>query len=40
MGLEQGPPQQFYQYAMFSVIYRFSIFGGQNTMGTDKERKE
>lgn len=28
-----------YQYAMISAIYRFSIYGGQNTMGTDKERK-
>lgn len=28
-----------YQYAMFSVIYRFSIYGGKNTMGTDKEKK-
>ena len=29
-----------YQYAMFSAIFRFSIFGGKNTMGTDQERKE
>lgn len=29
-----------YQYAMFSAIYRFSIYGGKNTMGTDKERKD
>lgn len=28
-----------YQYAMFSVIYRFSVYGGKNTMGTDKERR-
>ncbi len=28
-----------YQYAMFSLIYRFSIFAGKNTMGTDQERK-
>ena len=28
-----------YQYAMISAIYRFSIYGGKNTMGTDKERK-
>lgn len=29
-----------YQYAMFSAIFRFSLYGGKNTMGTDKERKE
>lgn len=29
-----------YQYAMFSAIFRFSIFAGKNTMGTDQERKE
>lgn len=29
-----------YQYAMFSAIYRFSIYGGKNTMGTDKERQD
>lgn len=29
-----------YQYAMLTVIYRFSVYGGKNTMGTDKERKE
>lgn len=29
-----------YQYAMFSAIYRFSIYGGRNTMGTDKERRD
>lgn len=29
-----------YQYAMFSAIFRFSIYGGKNTMGTDKERKD
>ena len=28
-----------YQYAMFSAIFRFSIYGGKNTMGTDKEKK-
>lgn len=28
-----------YQYAMFSAIFRFSIYGGRNTMGTDKEKK-
>lgn len=28
-----------YQYAMLHAIYRFSIFGGKNVMGTDKERK-
>ncbi len=27
-----------YQYAMFSAIFRFSIYGGKNTMGTDKEK--
>lgn len=27
-----------YQYAMFSAIFRFSIFGGKNTMGTDQEK--
>ena len=27
-----------YQYALFSVIFRFSVFGGKNMMGTDKER--
>lgn len=29
-----------YQYAMFSAILRFSIYGGRNTMGTDKEKRE
>lgn len=29
-----------YQYAMFSAILRFSIYGGRNTMGTDKERRD
>ncbi|MCQ2221177.1 MAG: outer membrane beta-barrel protein, partial [Prevotella sp.] len=29
-----------YQYAMFSAIFRFSVFAGKNTMGTDQERKE
>lgn len=28
-----------YQYGMLSLIYRFSIYGGRNTMGTDKERR-
>lgn len=28
-----------YQYAMLSAIFRFSIYGGKNTMGTDKEKK-
>lgn len=28
-----------YQYGMLSLIYRFSVFAGKNTMGTDKERK-
>lgn len=28
-----------YQYAMFSAILRFSVYGGKNTMGTDKEKK-
>lgn len=28
-----------YQYAMFSAIYRFSIFAGKNTMGTDREKR-
>lgn len=28
-----------YQYAMFSAIFRFSIYGGKNTMGTDKEKR-
>lgn len=27
-----------YQYALFSAIFRFSVFGGKNVMGTDKER--
>ena len=27
-----------YQYAMLHVIYRFSIFGGRNAMGTNNER--
>ena len=27
-----------YQYAMLHVIYRFSIFGGKNAMGTNNER--
>lgn len=27
-----------YQYALISAIFRFSIFGGKNMMGTDKER--
>ncbi|MCQ2258618.1 MAG: outer membrane beta-barrel protein [Bacteroidaceae bacterium] len=29
-----------YQYAMLSAVYRFSIYGGRNTMGTDKERRD
>lgn len=29
-----------YQYGMLSVIYRFSVFAGKNTMGTDNERRE
>jgi hypothetical protein len=29
-----------YQYGLFSLIYRFSIIGGKNTMGTSEERKE
>ena len=29
-----------YQYGLFSLIYRFSIIGGKNTMGTSDERKE
>lgn len=29
-----------YQYGMFSVIYRFSVIGGKNTMGTSDERRE
>lgn len=28
-----------YQYALFSAIYRFSVFAGKNTMGTDKEKR-
>ena len=27
-----------YQYALISAIFRFSVFGGKNVMGTDKER--
>ena len=27
-----------YQYAMVRVVYKFSIFGGKNVMGTDDER--
>ena len=27
-----------YQYVMFRAIYKFSIFGGRNAMGTDNER--
>ena len=27
-----------YQYGMVRVIYKFSIFGGKNVMGTDDER--
>ena len=27
-----------YQYAMFSAIFRFSVFAGKNTMGTDQEK--
>lgn len=27
-----------YQYGMLRVIYKFSIFGGKNAMGTDNER--
>ena len=26
-------------YAMLSAIFRFSVYGGKNTMGTDKEKK-
>ena len=29
-----------YQYGLFSIIYRFSIIAGKNTMGTSEERKE
>ena len=29
-----------YQYGMFSLLYRFSILGGKNTMGTSDERSE
>ena len=29
-----------YQYGMLSLIYRFSVFAGRNTMGTDQERRE
>ncbi len=29
-----------YQYALISAIYRFSVYGGKNTMGTDKERRD
>ncbi len=29
-----------YQFAMFSVIYKFSVFAGKNTMGTKEERRE
>lgn len=29
-----------YQYGLLSVIYRFSIYGGRNTMGTKDERKD
>lgn len=25
-----------YQYALFTAIFRFSVYGGRNTMGTDK----
>lgn len=28
-----------YQYGMISAIYRFSVFAGKNTMGTDKEKR-
>lgn len=28
-----------YQYGLFTVIYRFSVFAGRNTMGTKDERK-
>jgi len=28
-----------YQYGMISLIYRFSVFAGKNTMGTDQERR-
>ena len=27
-----------YQYGMVRVVYKFSIFGGKNVMGTDDER--
>ncbi|MBQ0022219.1 MAG: outer membrane beta-barrel protein [Prevotellaceae bacterium] len=29
-----------YQYGMFCLIYRFSVFAGKNTMGTDQEKRE
>ncbi|MCR4919031.1 MAG: outer membrane beta-barrel protein [Prevotella sp.] len=29
-----------YQYGLLSLIYRFSVFAGKNTMGTDQERRE
>lgn len=28
-----------YQYGLISLIYRFSVFAGKNTMGTEQERK-
>lgn len=28
-----------YQYGLISAIFRFSIYGGRNAMGTDKERR-
>ena len=28
-----------YQYALLSAIFRFSVYGGKNTMGTDEEKK-
>lgn len=29
-----------YQYGLISLIYRFSVFAGKNTMGTAQERRE
>ncbi|MBO7068337.1 MAG: outer membrane beta-barrel protein [Bacteroidaceae bacterium] len=39
-GRSDNRTNDIYQYGMLSVIYRFSIIAGKNTMGTKEERKE
>ena len=39
-GRSDNRTNDIYQYGMLSVIYRFSIIGGKNTVGTNDERRE